>query len=159
MVLSRDCNWPISLTVPLLPAGQLVSVQDLLHLVPHTTPDFIVEGYATPDGVLYMTLFYRMKAYLFELPARVGHNEALDSAVACVAAALRLRHGLQIGDASFTQYTIRLYGQALRMLQRALQDTRTSCSPEILCATELLCVFEVSNSYKACFIVTLPWCY
>lgn len=148
----RFCQWPEFLVVrprSLLPALSWAHVQDLLLLIPRTAPGIEIREYISVDG-LHMTLSisHRMTSYIHQLPARLGHNEALDKAVASVAAALRWRHTTKTEDQAFTPTTLSLYGQALQLLQHALDDAEISSSPEVLCATELLCIFEVGDFFS-----------
>lgn len=132
-------------------------VHDLLLLIPRRTSGLVAGGDISKDGPnatptssdglnMTLTVSQRMVSYMFELPARVGRSEVLDTAIASVATALRRRHAAMTHTQDFDPDTLSLYGRALSMLQRALDDDRQSSKPEVLCATELLCIFEVSRT-------------
>lgn len=87
-------------------------------------------------------------SYSFHVPYRSGHD-ALDRAVECVIAAF---HGLYLSDASRSLSALvplSLYTRALISLQHALDDPKRSHSAETLCATQLLCIFEVSKHKRS----------
>ncbi|KAJ3474980.1 hypothetical protein NLG97_g9624 [Lecanicillium saksenae] len=83
-----------------------------------------------------------MVSYMYDLPARVGHSEALDAAIASVATVLRWRNTSNMYTQDFASDAWLKYGRALQMLQRAVENAEQSLTPEVLCATELLCIFE-----------------
>jgi hypothetical protein len=88
-------------------------------------------------------------SYVFHVPYRSGHDDALDRAVECVIAAF---HGLYLSDASrylSVLVPLSLYTRALISLQHALDDPKRSHSAETLCATQLLCIFEVSKHNRS----------
>lgn len=141
----RTCCWPATPrpAPPVLPAGGSAQVLDLLRLIPRTAPGLVMREYIGDGLNITLSISHRVASYLFELPVRVGHCAALDGAVACVAAALRWRHGkTSAEDALSTPHVLALYGRALQALRRALDDGDRVASPEVLCATELLCIFE-----------------
>jgi hypothetical protein len=81
-------------------------------------------------------------SYVTHVPCRLGHEVALDHAVQCVVAAFHALHS----QSSSKQKTLSLYMCALKSLQQAIDDPERSLSAETLCATQLLCLFEVSTS-------------
>lgn len=90
-------------------------------------------------------------AYLNFLPSRAGENIAMDAAVQCLAAAARLHyaHDLSVRSSQTTELNdprvvLRHNIHALNCLRQALNDPIESVSSETLCATALLCCFEVS---------------
>lgn len=166
----RCCEWPAFLAVwpaPVSLAVDYTHVRDLILLIPRTIPGLVAgEGFGShgpssrltsSDGLnMTLAISQRMVSYMFELPARVGRSEVLDTAVASVATALRWRHTSQTQTQAFDPDTLSLYGRALRMLQRALEDDQMSTAPEVLCATELLCIFEVTRTLIPTFNEPLP---
>lgn len=89
----------------------------------------------------------RLSLYISHLPRRAGHNIALDSAVKCVSSAFRrLYLPLDVDRVVSLRTSRSLYSQALQNLQRALRDPQEAVSAETLCASDLLCMFEVSQS-------------
>jgi hypothetical protein len=102
-----------------------------------------------------MDLMLRMRnttsIYMAFLPSRAGKNGALDAATHCLSAAVRWyyvnafrEHG---GDDSYfgesETEVLEQHTRALGQLCQALDDPKESLSSETLCATQLLCCFEV----------------
>lgn len=87
----------------------------------------------------------RFCAYLTHIPCRAGHDEALDSAVKCVASALRWRYAVAASKADLSppRKLLIYYGDALRDLQAAVNDPVRSLSAETLSASALLFLFQV----------------
>ena len=79
--------------------------------------------------------------YLQFLPSRLGHNLALDHAIECVARLLRdLRRPPRYRDVS---KPLSSYGMALKYLQDSIEHPVECLSAEVLCATQLMGLFEV----------------
>ena len=99
-----------------------------------------------------MTRSKRLGSFIFHIPARSGRNTTLDSAVACVAAALREFCASEATPLHFvcSSKSLSLYGVALHNLHTALADPELSVKAETLCATELLGVFEVCTAFMVC---------
>lgn len=98
--------------------------------------------------------------YLTLLPSRAGHSAVMDACVHALAAIARLYYettmnkGLALEEiAELDEYdrVLCLYNRALKFLRQALDDPDESVSSETLCATELLCCFEVCMDW-----VSLP---
>lgn len=123
-------------------------VQILIHLMPLTTLGQIGSDHLTDGLDFRQGHTQRRVRYIFELPCRSGYDEALDSAVECLATALiqtyRKLTGSQQTESSSN---VGLYVKALRLLQQALEDPRRSLSAETLCAAKLLSIYEVSLRY------------
>jgi len=81
------------------------------------------------------------------IPSRYGQVSSITHAVDCVLA--KLKQTLQCEPLDGDAVALRLYSKALRTLQEALNDGSQCMSPETLCATELLGVFEVRRSPSA----------
>lgn len=81
-------------------------------------------------------------SYLNYLPGRIGHNSALDKAAACVAA--RAQQWLASPSEPISESILKLYSSALVALQAELQCPNSCLQPDVLCATELLGIYEVS---------------
>ena len=82
-------------------------------------------------------------SYLSFLPSRVGHVECLDDAVRCLAA--RARQQLSSPSSSPNGLVLSLYSKALSSLQTALEGSDSCREPEVLCATQILAIFEVGS--------------
>ena len=79
-------------------------------------------------------------SYFTYIPNRIGHFTCLDDAVRCVA--VRVRDWVQ-GSTKTSVMSLKLYAKALRSLQSAIEDPLLCMEPEILCATEVLAIYEV----------------
>lgn len=90
----------------------------------------------------------RMGPYLAELPRRSGHDATLDSAIKVAAASLRWRFANQSSTEEPEENILALYSDTLRKLQVALHDPKTSKSPDTLCTTVLLSLFETLRNKK-----------
>ena len=86
-------------------------------------------------------LHCRQWSYLSFVPSKFGNTSCLDDAVRCVAA--KVRHRLSSPTQPPSTVVISLYSKALASLQNALDDKKSCLEPDILCATELLAIYEV----------------
>lgn len=94
-----------------------------------------------PSRILNI-LSCRQWSYFDFLPSRFGHDACLDDAARCVAA--RVRQWMLSPTAIPDDGVLLLYSKALHSLQKALDDSNTNLEANILCATELLAIYEVS---------------
>ncbi|OCL12160.1 hypothetical protein AOQ84DRAFT_420790 [Glonium stellatum] len=80
-------------------------------------------------------------SYLSYLPSRYGYSDCLDDATRCVAAKMRqiVLTTDQLPDATVLSH----YGKALKSLQAAVNDPVSCLKSDILCATEILALFEL----------------
>ncbi|PQE29560.1 C6 zinc finger domain protein [Rutstroemia sp. NJR-2017a BBW] len=76
------------------------------------------------------------------IPARLGHNVALDDAVSCISSIYCDKSSLQDKSKSLVKYEN--YVRALRSLQRYLNDEGLSLQSETLCASILLQICELA---------------
>jgi hypothetical protein len=76
------------------------------------------------------------------IPARLGHNVALDDAVSCLSGIYCDKSSLHDKSKSLVNYEN--YVRALRSLQSCLNDEMLSLRSETLCASILLQICEVS---------------
>lgn len=81
-------------------------------------------------------------SYFDHVPARFGHSPCLDDAFRCLVTAAR---SMLVPDRARPSQKMVLsqYGTALQSLQSAVNDASQRYSPEVLCATGLLALFEV----------------
>ena len=84
----------------------------------------------------------RQWSYFSFLPPRWGYCACLDDAARCVAS--RVRNWIR-GIVDPVRETLMLYSKALVSLQAALNNPKTYMQPEVLCATEILSIYEVSK--------------
>lgn len=96
--------------------------------------------------------------YMHYLPQLCGRDRVFDLAASCVASILRALcsapvqktgSALEYRTRETSHKTAALYSEALEELQLALNDPQRSLSAEVLCATILLCAYEVSLSLPA----------
>lgn len=89
---------------------------------------------------------HRMSAFgpfIREVPGRIGHNAALDAAVACLVGA----HSSLVHKKNATEIASpELYLRAIQTLQGCLEDPQQGMSSNTLCASVLLGLVEVSLS-------------
>lgn len=119
-------------------------VMDLIYLVPRISQISLRPQVDDPSASLpgfVGTQDSRLSFYVDHLPARLGHSDTMDSAVDAVANAMR---DLFKPSANRTSSrTFYLYAKALKHLQLSLQSSKDCFTPETLCATQLLGIFEV----------------
>jgi hypothetical protein len=96
---------------------------------------------ASKPDMLSDVLGHRHWSYLNYLPGRIGHNGALDKAAACVAA--RAQQWLASPLEPVSGSILKLYSEALAELQAELQSPKACLGADVLCATELLGIYEV----------------
>ena len=78
--------------------------------------------------------------FMIQVPLHIGHSRVLDLS----AESLYVAHGAIFGkDNTLLVRSQILYGQALQSLQKSLEDIGQARSPETLCATLLLSIYEV----------------
>ncbi|KAL8894018.1 MAG: hypothetical protein Q9192_004700, partial [Flavoplaca navasiana] len=85
----------------------------------------------------------RKSSYYDYLPSRFGHTKCLDDAVQCVAA--RVRQWLD-KPAGPNRLALELYSKAVRSLQAALEDPLLCRHPDVLCAAEIMIIFELLDT-------------
>ncbi|KAM0517377.1 hypothetical protein ACHAPE_004908 [Trichoderma viride] len=96
---------------------------------------------ASKPDMLSDVLGRRHWSYLNYLPGRIGQNGALDKAAACVAA--RAQQWLASPSEPVSGSILKLYSEALADLQAELQCPDACLGPDVLCATELLGIYEL----------------
>ncbi|KAL2831299.1 hypothetical protein BJY01DRAFT_226708 [Aspergillus pseudoustus] len=105
-------------------------------------------GQALADAIktkdLRYNLLWAYGGYLLAVPARLGVNEALDTAVdALVTSHRTFSSRKEITVASLTKYS-----RALTALRSCLDDPKTASSSETLCAVSLLLVIQHIHGYQ-----------
>ncbi|UKZ88795.1 uncharacterized protein TrAFT101_004529 [Trichoderma asperellum] len=146
----RDIAWEaIRAIVPSLPSCQYERMRaqynfDLLDLSQLTSFHIsyaTASSLASKPDMLSDILGRRHWSYLNYLPARIGQNGALDKAAACVTA--RAQQWLVSPSERICSSILKLYSEALAALQAELQSPDTRLRPDVLCATELLGIYEL----------------
>lgn len=144
---------PVLVQRPMATPGLLGSanVRDILYLTPtlaaHGFKPDRAGGKGAYDGYI-ASRGGEIMSFAGHLPSRCGREPVLDMATDCVAAMLReitscVKNPLASRSLEIPVATMRTYCLALVDLQRALDDVKRSQSAEILCATQLLVLFEV----------------
>ncbi|KAL8710273.1 MAG: hypothetical protein Q9220_005043 [cf. Caloplaca sp. 1 TL-2023] len=84
-------------------------------------------------------------SYFQYLPSRYGQTQCLDDALCCLAARIRqwITHP---GKPSRT--ILQLYSKAVKSLQAALDDVEMVLHSDVLCATEILTLYELLDSER-----------
>jgi len=100
---------------------------------------------AQPDLIAHILVGSRW-SYLNFLPIRCEENQLLRDVCFCVTA--RCRQLLRNQSATSEPAILRAYCIALQRLQSAITDANQCLEPDVLCAVELLGVFEVSLSTR-----------
>ncbi|KAL8855135.1 MAG: hypothetical protein Q9221_000041 [Calogaya cf. arnoldii] len=95
-----------------------------------------------PDRLLDMLRCKRW-SYFEYLPSRFGLTRCLDDAICCIAA--RVRQWINI-PAEPDRQALGLYSKAVKSLQAALEDPVGCYHPDVLCATEIMAIFELLDS-------------
>jgi hypothetical protein len=128
-----------------------LSALTTFHVDRTTGPGFL----AHPSQVADL-LHCRQVSYLTFLPSHYGNSSCLQDAANCVAA--RVREVMLPSTAGTTKQQSRtrssLYVKALVSLQRALNSPIQRLEPDVLCATELLALYEVRCSAVPCILIT-----
>lgn len=83
----------------------------------------------------------RQWSYFNYLPKHYGESACLDDAVHCIA--VRVRRYLKGSDVVPDRSVMHYYTTALRSLQSSLDDPARRLDPDVLCATEILAIYEV----------------
>lgn len=146
-------QYPIFIGMPNTPAVTANDHSLLLSLAPLTGLRLGV-AICTND-VLWSPRIGSTKVFSF-IPSRYGHVPALTCATDCVVAK---RRTMLTGRIEGEALVLERYSKALRALQAALDDESQRCSPETLCAAQLLGVFEVRLSCPLFFSILTPGIY
>lgn len=118
---------------------------DLSNLTSYHTTYATVNALRQSPARLVDVLCTRRSSYLDYIPSLYGSSRSLDTAVHCLAA--QLQHYLHVPKelATPTPNTLGLYSDALKMLQLELNDPELYSQPHVLCATEILGLYEVRS--------------
>ena len=82
-------------------------------------------------------------SYLSYIPSRYGQVSCLDDAAHCAVA--RVRHYAVSPAEPLNRNVLTLYSKALLSLQAALNDPVLCLNPDVLCATQILSIYEVDS--------------
>jgi hypothetical protein len=99
---------------------------------------------ASEPSPLPGVLLCRQRSYFSYIPSHFGQTVALDDAFRCL---ITVAHSRLVPCHRSSHETILSnYSKALHSLQSAVNDRKTRYSTEVLCATAILALFEVSTS-------------
>jgi len=93
-----------------------------------------------PYHLIYQLRSHKQSSYLSYLPSRYGQIPCLSDATDCVIARARQ---LISPNRNWESAVITFYLKALSSLQKALDNPKQRFKPEVLCATEILALYEV----------------
>ena len=82
-------------------------------------------------------------SYLSYIPSRYGQVTCLDDATHCAVA--RVQHYAVTPAKPLSRNILTLYSKALLSLQAALNDPVLCLNPDVLCATQILSIYEVKS--------------
>ena len=99
-----------------------------------------------PYHLIYQLRSHKQSSYLSYLPSRYGQIPCLSDATDCVIARARQ---IISPNRNWESAVISFYLKALNSLQKALDNPKQRFKPEVLCATEILALYEVCMSSMA----------
>ena len=99
-----------------------------------------------PHILVHQLRAHERWSYLAFLPSRYEHTRCLRDATDCVIA--RIRSIMRPGE-NREAMVVSSYLKALDSLQKALDCPKTRFQPDVLCATEILALYEVNVSRHA----------
>ena len=145
-------NWIVNRTIPAsLPSVGYESMRirydfdvlDLSALTCFHSSRATAQVLSLEPSRLVSLLRCRQWSYLSFLPSRFGHTTCLDDAIRCVAAKVRFR--LVSPGGPLSTMVVALYSKALASLQAVLSNPDQWMQPEVLCATQMLAIYEAGK--------------
>ncbi|QSZ29364.1 hypothetical protein DSL72_003878 [Monilinia vaccinii-corymbosi] len=97
----------------------------------------------SPESIVHQMRTQKQWSFLSFMPTRYGHNACLSAAVDCVVARARQIISPPHQTSFWKPLVLAHYVTALERLQRALDSPTTRYEPEVLCATEILALYEL----------------
>ncbi|KAA8575295.1 hypothetical protein EYC84_004474 [Monilinia fructicola] len=97
----------------------------------------------SPESIVHQMRTQKQWSFLSFLPTRYGHNACLSAAADCVVARARQIISPPQQTSFWEPLVLAHYITALETLQRALDSPKTRYQPEVLCATEILALYEL----------------
>lgn len=108
-----------------------------------------------PYHLIYQLRSHKQWSYLQYLPSLYGHVPCLSNAADCVIA--RARQIISPHE-NWEAAVITFYVKALDSLQKALDNPKLRYKPEVLCATEILALYEVTSTLiRNLSVLTSPY--
>ena len=152
--LAKHTGIPASLPARGYELTSIKSEFDILDLSNLATAHINRAGRAAlsqnPQLLIHQLQSSKQQSYLSFLPSRYGQIPCLSDATDCVIARARQ---LISPNKNWEAAVIAFYVKALDSLQKALDSPKLRYQPEVLCATEVLALYEV------CELSTFIWVY
>lgn len=120
-----------------------IDIQDLSGLTSFNVGRTTMMAIAIRPDLLVTLLGHEMSTYLQFIPSRYGRSPALTAVADCVVA--KVHGALYPHNTKSAASVMRLYSKALRELQGGISDQRACSDPDLLCAVEMLTIYEVSR--------------
>ena len=118
-------------------------VLDLSGLTTYHIGRPVVEELSRSPSALVDLLKHKPWSYFSYVPQRIGQTACLDDAVRCVLA--RVCQCVGTPGEPPTRSVLAFYSKALKSLQAAIDDPELRLHANVLCATEVLAIYEVSK--------------
>jgi hypothetical protein len=152
MRIGRDVEreMPSTRKIPLKPSAkgyELITMKNGFDIIDLSTLATYHVGRATAQALssdplqLLKLLDFKQWSYMSYLPSLYGSSACLDNAIDCIIA--RVRHIIAPNGETGEREVIRLYLKAIDSLQKALNSPSQRLAPHVLCATEILALYEV----------------
>ena len=139
--LTIPANMPLT-GYEAMRAESNVDILDLSALTTYHVSRITVQKLATKSSYLINVLRHRQWSFLSYVPSRWGNTLCLDNAVRCVVS--RVQDYLSSSTGLPSPQVLKQYTVAIASLQKALSDPSQAVSPDVLCATEVMALYEVS---------------
>jgi hypothetical protein len=126
---------------------ELVTMKNNFNIVDLSTLATYHMGHATAEALssdplqLLRLLDFKQWSHMSYLPSLDGSSACLDDAINCIIA--RVRQVIAPNGETGEREVIRLYLMAIDSLQKALNSPSQRLAAHILCATEILALYEV----------------
>ncbi len=117
---------------------------DLSTLATYRVGRAMAEALSSDPSQLMQLLDFKQWSYMSYLPSLYGSSACLDHAVDCIVA--RVQHIIAPKGEMGEREVIRLYLKAISSLQKALNCPAQRLAADVLCATEILALYEVRGS-------------
>ena len=125
-----------------------VDILDLSALTTYHVSRITAQQLATKPSYLINILRHRQWSFLSYVPSRWGNTLCLDHAVRCVVS--RVQDYLSSPTGLPSSQSLKQYAVAIASLQKALGDPHQATSPDVLCATEVMALYEVDLLLAGC---------
>ncbi|KAK6422629.1 hypothetical protein LTR95_016640 [Oleoguttula sp. CCFEE 5521] len=121
-------------------------ISDLSNLTMFSISRSTIAAITRNSDLLYTLPGKQNASYLSLVPARQGHKPYLDAVIECVIA--KARSAFSPPNAGFAMRVMKLHTRALRAIQQAVGDEKASRDADLLCAVQMLSLYEIFLSGK-----------